>query len=123
MWNILGLFGGEIVQILVDRIARMNLVLYAVQSGHHHRRKGEIRVADRIREAHLNAACFRGVHQRYADGGRPVTSRVCEIYGSFESGYQTLVRVRAGIRDGIERLRVLDNAADVEDREFGESGI
>src|SRR4029079_188373 len=49
----------EIVEILVHRIARMDLVLHAVKSRHQHRGKREVRIARRIREAHLDAAALR----------------------------------------------------------------
>src|SRR3569833_4720555 len=68
-WNVLRLLGLEVVQVLVRRIAGMDLVLNAVEARHHHGREGEVRVRAGIREAHFDAARFRVRHERDADRG------------------------------------------------------
>ena len=53
-------FRRQIVQILVDRLARMDLVLHAVQACHQHRGEAQVRIGRRIREAHFDAARLSG---------------------------------------------------------------
>ena len=101
----------------------MDLVLHAIQSGHHHRGEREIGVCRRIREAHFNAASLRAGDQRNAHGSRTVAGRVGQVDRSFEAGHETLVGVGAGVRDRVQGLGMFDDAADVVDREFGETRI
>ena len=44
------LFGRQGVDVLVERITRIDLVLDTVEAGHHHGREGEVRVARRVGE-------------------------------------------------------------------------
>ena len=39
------LLGGELVEVLVDRLGRLDLVLDAVEARHQQRREGQVRVA------------------------------------------------------------------------------
>src|SRR5690349_6915539 len=55
----------QVVQVLVDWIARLDLVLDAVESRHHHRGEREIRVGGRIREAHFDTARLRAGNERH----------------------------------------------------------
>jgi hypothetical protein len=52
------LFRRQVVEILVHGIARVDLVLDAVEAGHHHRRERQVGVAHAVREAHLDAGAF-----------------------------------------------------------------
>src|SRR6187549_1224653 len=54
--DVLRFFRLEVVQILVGRFARMDLVLNAVEAGHHHGGKREVRIRGRVRETHFDAA-------------------------------------------------------------------
>jgi hypothetical protein len=51
-------FRFEIVQILLSRFTRIDLVLDSVQPRHEHGRKGEVRVCSRIGKTHLNPLGF-----------------------------------------------------------------
>src|SRR5206468_10144701 len=44
------LSGFQIIEILVHRLARVELILNAVQPGHQHRGKGQVRIAGRSEE-------------------------------------------------------------------------
>ena len=57
--NLLQLLRRQIVKILVDGFARMELVLDAVEAGHQHRRECKIRIGERIGETHLDALGLR----------------------------------------------------------------
>ena len=91
----------------------MDLVLHAVEARHHHRGEREIRIRRRIREAHFDAARLRARHVRNAERGRAVARRVREVDRRFEARHQALVRVGARVGDRVQRLGVLDDAADV----------
>jgi len=56
--DVLRLFGLEIVEILVSRIARVELVLNSIQPRHHHCGKRKVRVGAGIRETHFDAPCL-----------------------------------------------------------------
>src|SRR3984893_76337 len=53
--NLLQFLRRQIVEILVDGFARIELVLDTVEAGHQHRRVREIRVGPRVRGAELAA--------------------------------------------------------------------
>ena len=118
-----GFFRRQVVQVLVDRIAGMDLVLHAVEAGHHHRGEREVGIRRRIGEAHFDAARLRARHERNAAGRRAVLRRVRQVDRRFEAGHETLVGVGAGVGDRVQRLGVLDDAADVVQREFGQTGV
>lgn len=113
----------QIVEVLVGRFARMDLVLDAVETGHQQSGEGEVGIGRRIREANLNAAGLRAVDVRNADGSRTVAGRVGELHGCFKAGHETTIRIDRRIRDGLEGAGVLDDAADVVERKLGETGV
>jgi len=57
--NLLLFFRGKIVKILSIGPPGMNLVLDAIQTGHHHGGEGQIRIGGRVRETHFDAATLR----------------------------------------------------------------
>ncbi len=120
----LGQFGRrQIVQVLVHRLARMGLVGDAVEAGHQHRGEREVGVGGRIREADLDALRLRVGHVRDAARGRAVARRVGEQHGRFVARHETLVAVRGRVGEGVQRLRVLEDAADVEQACVREVGV
>ena len=48
------LLGRQVVEVLVDRVGRLDLVLDPVEAGHQHGREGEVRVARRVGAAELD---------------------------------------------------------------------
>ena len=80
------LFRLQIVEILIHRFTRVDLVLDPVQARHHHGGKGKVRVAGRVRETHLDAAPLRAGNPGDADGGGTVAGRVGQHDRRFESG-------------------------------------
>ncbi|ABA50095.1 hypothetical protein BURPS1710b_2769 [Burkholderia pseudomallei 1710b] len=117
------LFRRQVVQVLVRGLARMDLVLDAVETRHHQRREAQVRVRHRVREARFDAAALRVRHVRNADRRRAVARRVGELHGRFEVRHETLVRVRRRVRDRVQRARVLDDAADVEERRLRQARV
>src|ERR1019366_4677533 len=57
--DVFELLGRKTVDVLVHRIARVDLVLDPVDTGHQHRAEREVRVAARVRETDLHAAGLR----------------------------------------------------------------
>src|SRR3954469_18264172 len=53
--NVLRLLGRHRIDVLVERLARVDLVLDAVEAGHQHRREGDVRVGGRVGAAELEA--------------------------------------------------------------------
>ena len=123
MRNLGRLFRLEVVEILVDRIAGVNLAVHTVQSRHQHRGKREIRIASRIGEAHFDPARLRARHVGHTDRRRTVARGIGEIDRRFEPRHEAFVRIRSGIGDRVQRLRMLDHTADVIERELGQAGI
>src|SRR3569833_550544 len=122
-WNVLRLLGLEVVQVLVRRIAGMDLVLNAVEARQHHGREGEVRVCAGIREAHFDTSGFRVRHERNADRSGSVARGVREHHGSLEARDEALVAVGARVGEGVERLRMLDDAANVVERGVGKTTV
>lgn len=61
----------------------------------------------------------------YGIGSKPngCEPEVSQLDRCFEARHQTLVRVRARVGDGVQRASVLDDAADVVQREFRQAGV
>src|SRR5262249_40350631 len=53
--NLLQFLRRQVVQVLIRRLAGIELVLDAVEAGHEHRRKAEIWIAQRVGITHLDA--------------------------------------------------------------------
>ena len=121
--NALQLFRRQVVEVLVHGVARMDLVLDAIEAGHEHRRESEVGVRTRIREADLDALGLRVRRIRDAAGGRAVAGRIGQQHRRFEARDQALVGVGQRVREGVQRLRVLDDAADVVQRDLRQVGI
>ena len=65
--------GRQVVDVLVDRVARVDPILDAVEAGHEHRREREIRIARRVGAAELDALGLGAVRvHRDANRGRAV---------------------------------------------------
>ena len=116
-------FGRQIVEVLVSRFTRVDLVLNTIQTSHQQSREAEVRVAERIREAHFDTACLRAVDERNTDRSRAIARRVGELHRRFKARNQTLIGVDAGVRNGVKRTSVLDHAADVIERKFREPSV
>ena len=122
-WDVLSLFWFEIVQVLVGRIARVDLVLNTVEARHHHGGESEVRVGGRVREAHFDTTRLRIGNERNSDRCGTVTRRIREHDRRFEARHETLVAVGARIGEGVQCLSVLDDAADIVKRELGEAAV
>ena len=121
--HLLQLFRRQGIEILVHRTARMDLVLDPVQARHQHRGIGEVGVCARIGEANFDALAVGRGREGNAAGGRPVAGRIGQQHRGFKAGDQALVAVGQRVGEGIERLGVLDDAADIEQAGFRQVGI
>jgi len=117
------LFRRQVVQVLVRRLARMDLVLHAIEPGHHQRREQQVGVRHRIREPDLDAPTLRVADERNPDRRRTVARRIGKLHRRLETRHQPLVRVGARVGDRIQRPCVLDDSADVEQREVRQPGV
>src|SRR5439155_23046931 len=84
--DLLELSGRQIVEVLVDRRARIELVLDAVEPGHQHRGKTEIRIGERIREADLDAAAIRRRGEGNTARRGAVAHRIGQQHRRLEAG-------------------------------------
>ncbi len=114
----------QIVDVLVDGIARIDAVADAVETRHEHGREGEIGIAGGIRAAEFHPLGLRAfrIHGNAA-GGRAVAHGPGEIDRRLEAGNETTVGVRRRGGEGEDRRRVPQQPADVPARDVGEPGI
>ena len=118
------LLGRQVVEVLVHRLARIDLVLDPIQPRHEHRREGEVRVAGGIGEAHLDPLRLRA--RRVGgnpEGGRPVARAIRQRHRRLVPGNQPLVRVGGGVGDRRQGRAVLDDPADVVEGYLREVGV
>src|SRR3546814_9396467 len=80
-------------------------------------------MGQRVREAHVDAAPLRIGHLRNADRRRTVARRVGQQHRRLEARDQALVAVGARIGERVDRLGVLDDAADVVQRHFRQAAV
>ena len=96
--DILGLFDGQLVQVLIDRCGRLDAVANTVQTSHKLCRESEIGIARRVGRAEFKTLSLRiGASNRDANTGRAVTLRVHHIYGSLVARHKALVRVNSRV--------------------------
>src|SRR6516225_5805611 len=62
--NLLHFLRRQVVQVLVRRLAGIELVLNPVKTSHQHRGKAEIRIAERVGVTHLDALALRRRSER-----------------------------------------------------------
>src|SRR5262245_19374010 len=103
---------GHLVDVAVERLARIDLVLNAVEHGHQHRGPRKVSVAAWIGAAELEPLGFRalGVH-RDANRGGAVARRQREVHRRLESGHEPAIGVRRGRGEGEDRWRVFQQPA------------
>ena len=95
---------GQIVDVRVQRIARIDLVLDAVDDRHQQRGKGQVAVAGGVGCAELNPLGLgrRRIH-RNADGRTAVAAGIRQVDGRFETRYQPFVGVGGRVGKGDHR--------------------
>ena len=122
--NRLHFFRRQIVDVLVERLARVHFVLDAVQTRHQHGSERKVRIGCRVRRPELDALGFRvrGVHGNAARR-RAVPPRVCQVYRRFIARHQPLVAVGGGSDDRRQRPRMLQQPADVVQSQLAEAGV
>ena len=104
----------HLVQVLVHRIRRLNLVDDAIQPRHQHRRERQVGVAGRVGRAEFQPPRRRAVGiRRNADARRAVPHRIDQVHRRLKPGHQPLVAVGRRRRKGQQRRRVQQQPADV----------
>ena len=118
------LLGGEVVKVLVDRVSRVDLVLYPVEPGHEERRESQVGIAGGVRTTELEPLRARalGIH-RNAHGRAPVALRVDQVHRRLVAGDEPLVAVGARGPEAQERRGVLEEPADVIARRLAQAGV
>ncbi len=123
MRNGLFLLRWQIVQVLVHGVAGVALVLDAVEPRHQQGGKRQVRVGRRIRKARLDAPGLRARHPGDANRGRAVARRVRQQHRRLEVRHQALVAVGGGVGEGVQRLGMVDDAADVVQGRLRQSAV
>ncbi len=121
--DVLQLFRRQRVEVLVHGRTRIDLLVDAVEAGHHQGCEGQVRVRRRIREADFDALALRRRGPRNTDRGRTVAGRVGQQHGRFIARHQTLVGVGRRVRERVDCLGMLDDAADVPQAFLREVGV
>ena len=112
--DVLSLFSGQLVQVLIDRCRRLNAVTDTVQTSHQLSSKREVGVSGGVRCTELQTLSLRvGAGNRDADTGGTVTLRVHHVDGSLVAGNQTLVRVHGRVGERQNSGGVLNQTANV----------
>ena len=104
------------VEVFGGGFAGVDFVFNAVQPRHQQGGKAQVGVGHGVGKARFHAARLVAADVRDADGGGAVAARVGQLHGRFKVRHQALVAVGGGVGDGVERARVLDDAADVVER-------
>ena len=114
----------QCVDVLVERLARIEPALNSVDPRHQHRGEREIRIAGRVGEAHFDSLGLgrRRIH-RDSHRGRAVARRVREVDRRLEARHQPAIRVGARIGEGRDRRRVMQDARDVVHRSLRHPGV
>ncbi|RMN84403.1 hypothetical protein ALQ56_05747 [Pseudomonas syringae pv. papulans] len=123
LWDLFGLFWRQVIQVFVSCVARVDLVLDAVQASHQQSRECQVRVGRWIREACFDTTAARAGDVRNTDRRGTVTGRVGQHDRCFEARDQTLVGVGRRVGEAVQSLTVLDDAADEVQGGIGQTGI
>src|SRR5690606_34050104 len=107
----------------VRRLARIDLVLHPIQTGHQQRGEAEVRVGGGIRATELDPlALFAFRIDRDPDRRGAIALRVDQVDRRLEARHQAAVGVYRRRREGQQGRRVLEQAADVVLREAAQPG-
>lgn len=122
--NLRQFFGRQVVEVLVERVARVDLVENTVDTRKHDGREGEVAVAGRIGAAELDTLGLGAgrVHRDTAGRGA-VALRVSQVHRRFVTRDQTLVAIHGRSAEGDQRGGVLQNTADVPQGFLGQAGV
>ena len=122
--DVLVLGRGQLVEVLVDGGCRLDAALDAVDARHEACREGEVGVRARVRHAVLDALGLRGrARHGDADACGAVARRVHEVDRGFETGNETSEGVHRRVREGEERGRVLEQAANEPAGRVGQGAV
>src|SRR5690606_33027872 len=103
----------QMVKIFGGGFARMNLVLYTIQTGHHQGGECQVWVGSRGWETCFDTTCLVAMYKWYTDRRRTVLGRISQFHWSLKARHQALVGVGAWVGDCVQCACVLDNTADV----------
>src|ERR1035441_9865974 len=124
VWNFLQFLGRQFVNVFVERFARLDFVLDAVQARHEQRGEAEIRIRRRVRRAVFEAFGLRIIAvSRNTDGGAAVARAVSQIDRRFVTRHEAFVTVRGGVANGAQGLGVFEQTAGVVKRHLAQSAV
>src|SRR5205807_5585669 len=117
-------FRRKFVEVLVERIAWIDPVLYSVETSPKDRRECDIGIRRGGRRAKLETLCLgtSGI-SRNSDSGGTITCRIGKVHRRFESRHEALETVRRWIAKACERGRMFQNSADKKQRHFAEPRV
>ena len=101
----------------------MDLVLHAIEPGHHHRGEREVGVRCWVRKAYFDTTRFIRLYIGDADRCRTVARRVGKFHRCFEAWDQTFVRIGTRVGDRVQGARMFDDATDVMKRKLRQARI
>ena len=108
------LLRGQLVDVLVNRGRRLNLVLDAIQTCQQQGGEGHVRVRRGIGAAELDTLGLRvWTGDRDTHAGGAVALRVHQVDRGLEARNETVVGVGRRVGEGQQRRGVLEDAADV----------
>ena len=114
----------QLVEVLVDRLRRLDAVLDAVEAGHQLRREREVGVGRRVGHAELDALGLRGrARDRDAHAGRAVAGRVDQVDRRLVARHQPVVGVHRRVGERQQRRGVLEQATDVPAGDVGQPAV
>jgi len=101
MRNRLRLFGRQVVQVLVHRVARMDLVLHAIEAGHQQSAHRQVVIAGAIAGPEFDPlGFFAGRILGNPDRGTAIGQPEKQLHRRLEAGQQPFIRVGARVGKG-----------------------
>ena len=116
-------FRRQVIQVFVRRRSGVDLGLDTVKARHQQGSKGEIGVGRRIGKAGLDALGLRRFRPRNTHAARAVAGGIGAQHRCLEPRDQAFVAVGGGVGDGVQRFRVMQDAADEIQRVLAKVGV
>ena len=107
------LLGAEVVDVLINGVAGVDLVFDSIDGSHRHGRERQVRIATAVRAAELQTlGPWIFAVSRYAYCGGAVPAGIDHVHRRFVSRNESLVTVGRRVGKGQQRRGVFEDAAD-----------